>query len=102
LRWIAGASYSGYATLMELIREPQLYRCGIDWAGVTDIKLMYTGHWRRADDLSGAYKRYGMPKLIACAAGESTIAFVCRRFSGAVVVSQSIRTGPYARSRSWR
>jgi acetyl esterase/lipase len=39
---IAGASYGGYATLMGLIKEPALFRCGIDWAGPTDIELMYT------------------------------------------------------------
>jgi dipeptidyl aminopeptidase/acylaminoacyl peptidase len=61
---IAGASYGGYATLMGLIRDPQLYRCGIDWVGVTDIDLMYTGHWSREDDMSEAYKRYGMPTLV--------------------------------------
>jgi dipeptidyl aminopeptidase/acylaminoacyl peptidase len=61
---IAGASYGGYATLMGLIRDPQLYKCGIDWVGVTDIDLMYTGHWSREDDMSAAYKRYGMPTLV--------------------------------------
>ncbi|MEO5935503.1 MAG: alpha/beta fold hydrolase, partial [Duganella sp.] len=38
---IAGASYGGYATLMGLINDADLYQCGIDWAGVTDIGLMY-------------------------------------------------------------
>jgi prolyl oligopeptidase PreP (S9A serine peptidase family) len=61
---IAGASYGGYATLMGLIRDPDLYKCGIDWVGVTDIGLMYTGHWSADSDLSNAYKRYGMPNLV--------------------------------------
>jgi dipeptidyl aminopeptidase/acylaminoacyl peptidase len=61
---IAGASYGGYATLMGLIRDPELYQCGIDWVGVTDIDLLYTGYWSRASDLSDAYKRYGMPTLV--------------------------------------
>ena len=34
---IAGASYGGYATLMGLVNDPDLYQCGIDWVGVTDI-----------------------------------------------------------------
>ncbi len=38
---IAGASYGGYATLMGLIRDPELYRCGIAWVGVTDPRLMF-------------------------------------------------------------
>ncbi|WEF31454.1 alpha/beta hydrolase family protein [Pseudoduganella chitinolytica] len=61
---IAGASYGGYATLMGLVRNPTLYRCGVAWAGVTDINLMYTGHWRYASDVPEEFKEYGMPQLI--------------------------------------
>lgn len=38
---IMGGSYGGYATLMGLIREPDLYRCGIDLYGVTDLEEKY-------------------------------------------------------------
>jgi dienelactone hydrolase len=58
---IAGASYGGYATLMGLVRHPDLYRCGVEWVGVTDIELMYTITW---SDSSETWKRYGMPTLI--------------------------------------
>ncbi|MGW8394751.1 alpha/beta hydrolase family protein [Pseudoduganella sp. HUAS MS19] len=61
---IAGASYGGYATLMGLVNDPALYRCGIDWIGVTDIKLLFTGHWMYRDDASETWRRYGMPELI--------------------------------------
>ncbi|GGY45865.1 prolyl oligopeptidase [Pseudoduganella albidiflava] len=61
---IAGASYGGYATLMGLIKDPDLYRCGINWVGVTDIKLMYGGSWFHSSDLPAQYIRYGMPRLI--------------------------------------
>ena len=61
---IAGASYGGYATLMGLVNDPDLYKCGVDWVGVTDINLMYTGAWSRASDLSDQWKAYGMPELI--------------------------------------
>jgi dipeptidyl aminopeptidase/acylaminoacyl peptidase len=61
---IAGASYGGYATLMGLIKDPDLYRCGINWAGVTDIKLMYGSSWFHTSDLPEQYMRYGMPRLI--------------------------------------
>ncbi|TWI66108.1 dipeptidyl aminopeptidase/acylaminoacyl peptidase [Pseudoduganella lurida] len=61
---IAGASYGGYATLMGLIRDPDLYRCGIDWVGVTDIRLMYDGGWFNWSDLPAQYIKYGMPQLI--------------------------------------
>ncbi len=34
---IMGGSYGGYATLMGMIREPDLYRCGIGIVGVYDL-----------------------------------------------------------------
>jgi len=61
---IAGASYGGYATLMGLVNDPDLYKCGINWAGVTDINLMYDGHWSFMSDLSAEWKQYGMPDLV--------------------------------------
>jgi predicted acyl esterase len=42
---IAGASYGGYATLMGLVNDPDLYKCGVDWVGVTDINLLYSDNW---------------------------------------------------------
>lgn len=38
---IAGASYGGYATGMGLVREPDLYQCGVGGVGVYDLTLMY-------------------------------------------------------------
>lgn len=58
---IAGASYGGYATLMGLARDPDLFRCGISWVGVTDISLMYSVSW---SDLTNESKTYGMRPLI--------------------------------------
>lgn len=37
---IVGASYGGYAALWGLVKTPQLYRCGVSFAGVTDIEYM--------------------------------------------------------------
>ncbi|RSZ55356.1 S9 family peptidase [Massilia atriviolacea] len=61
---IAGASYGGYATLMGLVNDPALFQCGINWVGVTDIKLLYTGHWSFTSDMSAGYLKYGAPALI--------------------------------------
>jgi dipeptidyl aminopeptidase/acylaminoacyl peptidase len=58
---IAGGSYGGYATLMGLIRYPDVFRCGIEYFGVTDIELMYTSNW---SDVGGDWKAFGMPVLI--------------------------------------
>lgn len=60
---IAGASYGGYATLMGLINDPDLFKCGVDWVGVTDINLMYRSA-NHTSDMSDEWRRYGMPEMI--------------------------------------
>lgn len=37
---IAGASYGGYAALMEAVQNPELYQCAVSIAGVTDMALL--------------------------------------------------------------
>jgi TonB family protein len=37
---LMGASYGGYAALWGAIRNPDLYRCAISFAGVTDVRAM--------------------------------------------------------------
>lgn len=49
---IYGASYGAYAAMMALAREPDLYRCGVGYAGVYDLPLMY-----REDAAKGAYTK---------------------------------------------
>jgi len=61
---IAGASYGGYATLMGLVNDPDLYRCGVNWVGVTDLQLLHDGHWSFKSDMTSDYRDYGMPELI--------------------------------------
>lgn len=58
---IAGGSYGGYATLMGLVRYGDLHRCGVAWAAVTDIDLMYDLWW---SDTSDDWKGYGMPTTV--------------------------------------
>jgi dienelactone hydrolase len=58
---IMGGSYGGYATLMGLVRYPELYRCGVALAAVSDINLMYDISW---SDLGSEYKTFGMPEMI--------------------------------------
>ncbi|HZV65025.1 MAG TPA: prolyl oligopeptidase family serine peptidase, partial [Telluria sp.] len=65
---IAGGSYGGYSALMGLINDPELFKCGIEWAGVTDIDLMYSVHW---SDIPDDYKRHGMPALVGDRIGDA-------------------------------
>lgn len=39
---IYGASYGGYAALWGLVKTPELYKCGISFAGVSDIGELFT------------------------------------------------------------
>ncbi|MDN3920750.1 alpha/beta hydrolase family protein [Roseateles violae] len=61
---IAGASYGGYSTLMGLVRQPELYRCGVAWAALTDPFLYLEGSWFIDDDIASDGRRYYMPELV--------------------------------------
>jgi dipeptidyl aminopeptidase/acylaminoacyl peptidase len=54
---IVGGSYGGYATAMGLVKDPDLYQCGVDAAGVSDILLKYSVAW--SDYAESDYARYG-------------------------------------------
>jgi dipeptidyl aminopeptidase/acylaminoacyl peptidase len=58
---IMGASYGGYATLMGMIRDPELFRCGVEWAGVTDLDLLLT---TIESDVSEDARRYNLQTLV--------------------------------------
>ncbi|CAN5133706.1 S9 family peptidase [soil metagenome] len=61
---IAGASYGGYATLMGLVRQPELYRCGVAWVAVTDPLLILKGSWWIDDDIGGQVRQYMLSELV--------------------------------------
>jgi dipeptidyl aminopeptidase/acylaminoacyl peptidase len=42
---IYGASYGGYAAMMGLAKTPEVFRCGINYVGVTDLDLYLTATW---------------------------------------------------------
>lgn len=59
---IAGASYGGYATLMGLIRFPDLYKCGVAWVAVTDPRLLFEESWQ--SDMSKEGREYSLPVML--------------------------------------
>jgi len=61
---IMGASYGGYAVLMGLIKDPDLYRCGIEWVGVSDLELLVKGSKWIQDDVSDSSRRYELPERV--------------------------------------
>lgn len=69
---IAGASYGGYAALMGAAMTPDLYRCAISVAGVTDVAYLVKSSRRHTnyevvkeqigDDLDALYERSPISK----------------------------------------
>lgn len=59
---IMGASYGGYAAMMGAVTQGDLFKCAVNWVGVTDIGLMSSIHW---SDFSEEWKNYGMKRLVA-------------------------------------
>jgi dipeptidyl aminopeptidase/acylaminoacyl peptidase len=45
---IVGGSYGGYAALWGLVKTPELYQCGVSFAGVADIEFMFNDNSDRA------------------------------------------------------
>ena len=50
---IYGASYGGYASLMAVAKEPDLYRCAVGYVGVYDLNML----WGRGDISQSSYGR---------------------------------------------
>jgi dipeptidyl aminopeptidase/acylaminoacyl peptidase len=59
---IMGASYGGYAVMMGLARDPDRFRCGINYVGVTDINLMFDVTW--SDMFDTDFIRFSARELI--------------------------------------
>jgi dipeptidyl aminopeptidase/acylaminoacyl peptidase len=42
---IYGGSYGGYAAMMGAAKDPDLYKCAINYVGVTDLPLLLSARW---------------------------------------------------------
>ncbi|WP_457421978.1 alpha/beta hydrolase family protein [Roseateles sp. P5_E7] len=69
---IMGASYGGYATLMGLAKDPDLYRCGVAWVAVADLELMVQGAWWVPDD-SRLARRLTLPEVVGDATKDAAM-----------------------------
>lgn len=59
---IMGASYGGYAALMGLVKEPDMFKCGINYVGVTDPQLLLTVSW--SDFSNSDFTRFRLADMI--------------------------------------
>jgi dienelactone hydrolase len=60
---IYGGSYGGYATLMGLIKTPELYACGVDYVGVSNLFTLFKSipeYWK--PQLEQMYVTIGNPE----------------------------------------
>ena len=60
---IYGGSYGGYATLMGLIKTPELYCCGVDYVGVSNLFTLFKSipeYWKPL--LDQMYETIGHPE----------------------------------------
>lgn len=66
---IAGGSYGGYATMMGLVKEPDLFKCGIDEAGVVDLiwwqELGYTDFNQASPAAAEAFLKVALGDVVA-------------------------------------
>ena len=60
---IYGGSYGGYAAMMGVAKEPDLFKCAVNYVGVTDLPLRITASWADSfgsDSAAYAFKyQYG-------------------------------------------
>jgi dipeptidyl aminopeptidase/acylaminoacyl peptidase len=61
---IAGSGYGGYAALMGVAKDADLFQCAVSHGGVTDLQLLFTGHWAHDSASSEFATKYSMPELI--------------------------------------
>jgi dipeptidyl aminopeptidase/acylaminoacyl peptidase len=71
---IYGASYGGYAVMMGLAKDPELYRCGVNVVGVTDIATMLSATW--SDFANSDFLRYSARDMLGDPAEAERLAAV--------------------------
>lgn len=66
---IYGASYGGYATMMGLAKTPDLFKCGINYVGVTDLNLFGTATW--SDFAYSEFLTFGLKDMVGDLSGDT-------------------------------
>lgn len=61
---VMGASYGGYATLMGLVRHPDVFKCGVAWVAVADLPLFLEGSFGVLDDINRWSRKNFLPERV--------------------------------------
>lgn len=51
----AGQVYGGYAALMGVMRDPDVFRCAVSISGIVDLERMYAKAWKRSSEAIDDY-----------------------------------------------
>jgi dipeptidyl aminopeptidase/acylaminoacyl peptidase len=89
---IYGGSYGGYATLMGLVRHPDLYACGIDYVGVANLfTFMKTipPYWKPLLDMF--YEMVGNPEKDVERMRTTSPVFHAERIKAPLLIAQGAR-----------
>src|SRR3546814_6599815 len=62
---IYGASYGGYAALMSVVREPDLYRCSVGYVGVYDLDVQRRDSDTAQSEYGRSYLNLVYPEAVA-------------------------------------
>jgi dipeptidyl aminopeptidase/acylaminoacyl peptidase len=89
---IYGGSYGGYATLMGLVRHPDLYACGIDYVGVSNLSTFLKSippYWKPM--LEMFYAMVGNPEKDAERLKATSPALNAERIRAPLLIAQGAR-----------
>lgn len=59
---IYGASYGGYAAMQALVKAPELFQCGVNYVGITDLQLFHSVTW--SDSSDSDFSKYLFPVMV--------------------------------------
>ena len=59
---IYGASYGGYAAMQAMVRTPDLFKCAVNYVGVTDLQLFQSVGW--SDYADGEFNKLYAPIMV--------------------------------------
>lgn len=100
---IYGGSYGGYAALMSAVREPELYRCVVGYAGVYDLKLLKSDTNITNSDEGKSYFQYAIAGTDEEMKAQSPITYLDRLKAPMLIVHGELDTrAPFSQAKALR
>lgn len=100
---IYGGSYGGYAALMSAVREPELYRCVVGYAGVYDLKLLKSDTDTTDTSTGKSYFKYAIAGTDEEMKAQSPITYLDRLKASMLIVHGELDTrAPFSQAKALR